>query len=615
MDRRQFLSAVSAASVAAAARPANGSGASAGATEQQTPPVDDRFLNTLTAVNDLQVPATLASYQRQIDSRSGPRNLAQSALRLVAAFVNPRGRNYRNAAVLSPISGLVDALADQQNSSGLYDIGNLDSPPDTSFVISDLGLAYDLLRKDDQQATVALREKYAAIMTKATPALVSGGVHTPNHRWEICKALAHIHHLWPSRAVRARIDDWLDEGIDQDEEGEYSERSPNYASEVTNRSLVVIARLARRPGLLDHVRRNLDLTLYRLEPNGEVETVQSRRQDQTGTQDVWKYLMQYRELALVTKDERFAVVAEQILDRVVADPASFAGTGYSVGDFLAEALAYPELAAVLPRAANLATIYEKFFVGSQLVRIRRDEMTASIFGGTDWHNQRQDPAGRETAIREVASGLSTNPTFFKFRKGAAVLSSVRMSPSFFSTGHFRSNGVNRQGGGWRLSDTARVPYHLPLPARSRRADGKYALASEGRFYSSMDFAHRPKQYCELKTAVTIAEIGRGGFDLEFDVSGQPTSLTIELCFRPGGRLTGVVPASGDGNFQLVEGRGTYTVGEDVITFGPGNGSGVLQPIRMDAGEKYSYLGGSLVPLGQRVYITGRVPFRYTLRLR
>ena len=75
-------------------------------------------------------------------------------------------------------------------------------------------------------------------------------MHTPNHRWEICKALAHIHHLWPSRAVLARINDWLGEGIDQDAEGEYSERSPNYASEVTNRSLVIVARLADRPRLL-----------------------------------------------------------------------------------------------------------------------------------------------------------------------------------------------------------------------------------------------------------------------------------------------------------------------------------------------------------------------------
>lgn len=48
---------------------------------------------------------------------------------------------------------------------------------------------------------------------------------------------------------------------------------------------------------------------------------------------------------------------------------------------------------------------------------------------------------------------------------------------------------------------------------------------------------------------------------------------------------------------------------------PGNGSGIRQPIAMDPGEKYTYLGGSLTPAGQRVYITGEVPFRYTLHLR
>ena len=36
---------------------------------------------------------------------------------------------------------------------------------------------------------------------------------------------------------------------------------------------------------------------------------------------------------------------------------------------------------------------------------------------------------------------------------------------------------------------------------------------------------------------------------------------------------------------------------------------------MDPGEKYTYLGGSLTPSGQRVYLTGLVPFGYTLRLR
>jgi hypothetical protein len=619
MDRRHFISTLSAASAVAAGtvRPDAAHAAPPAGPAAPPPPdqVDNRFLDALTTVNNLQIPGVLASYQQQIDSLASPRALAQSALRLVTAYVNPRGQNYHNAALLGPLDVLLDALADRQNPSGLYDIGNLDSPPDTSFVISDLGLGYDLLHQDDQPATAAAREKYAAIMRRSARSLAEGGVHTPNHRWEICKALAHLHHLWPSRLLLWRINDWLGEGIDQDAEGEYSERSPNYASEVTNRSLVTVARLAGKPRLLDNVRRNLDLTLYRLETNGEVETVQSRRQDQNGIQDVWKYLMHFRELAIRDSDRRFAAVAEQIIDRVVAAPQSFATSGFSVGEFLAEALAYPDLTAVLPRPLEPVTRYERFFRGSQLVRIRRDTTTASIFGGTDWHNRRLDPVGQPIAIREIASGLSTNPTFFKLRKGAAFLDSVRMSPRFFSTGHFRSDGVTAHRGGWRLGDKVEVPYHLPLPRRYRRRDGNYALGSEGRFYAKMDFPHRPKQYLVLTTSIVVTQVGDSAFDLAFDVDGPDTSLTIELAFRSGGTLTGVVPATGDGNFQLVEGEGTYTVGADTITFGPGNGSGVRQPIAMDPGEKYTYLGGSLVPAGQRVYITGEVPFRYTLRLR
>ena len=93
------------------------------------------------------------------------------------------------------------------------------------------------------------------------------------------------------------------------------------------------------------------------------------------------------------------------------------------------------------------------------------------------------------------------------------------------------------------SDEVEVPYHLPLPQRYRRADGNYALGSEGRFYSKMDFPHRPKQYKVLETSITIRQVGDSGFDLAFDVDGPATSLTIELCFRSGGTLTGVVPAT------------------------------------------------------------------------
>ena len=620
MDRRHFIAAVGVASAAVAASTLleeNWAHAEPRRDPDRRPPavVDDRFLDVLTAVNDLQVPATLAGYQGQIDALASPRALAQSAMRLVSAYVNPRGASHHEASLLVPIATLLRALADRQNPSGLYDIGNLDSPPDTSFVISDLGLSYTMLADDDQPATTAIRRQYAAIMRAAGPALAEGGVHTPNHRWELCKALAHLNHLWPSRLLRARIDDWLGEGIDIDDEGEYSERSPNYAAEVSNKSLLTVARYQQLPKVRAAVRRNLQLTLYRIQPNGEVETVQSRRQDQTGIQDSWKYLTHYRELAIRDRNGQFAAVATQILDRVAANPASFATSGYSVGEFLAEALAYPDITAALPTPTPVPTTFTRTSRGSQLVTVRRGSTSATIFGGTDWHDKRIDSRGQETSIREIASGLSTNPTFFRFRKGAAILDSVRLSPRFFSTGHFRSDGVTRTRGGWRLSDEVRVPYHLPLPQRRRRRDGSYALGSEGRFYAQMDFPHRPKDEKVLRTTVSIAEVGTGGFDLVFDVDGPPTSLTIELCFRAGGTLAGVVPASGDGNFQLVEGEGSYTVGGDTITFGPGTGSGLRQPIAMDPGEKYTYLGGNLTPSGLRVYLTGLVPFLSTLRLR
>lgn len=622
MDRRRFIATAGVASAAAVAASAwDPDWVHADPTARPTPPppdrVDNRFLDVLTTVNNLQVPGVLAGYQQQINTLASPRALAQSALRLVSAYVNanPNAQHHHDAALLGPLQTLLAALASRQNPSGLYDIGNLDSPPDTSFVISDLGLGYDLLAADNQPATAAARTTYAAIMRKSARSLADGGVHTPNHRWEICKALAHLYHLWPERLLLARINDWLGEGIDIDADGEYSERSAIYASEVTNRSLVVVARYTDKPRLLDVVRRNLELTLYKIQPNGEVETVHSRRQDQTGVQEVWKYLTHYRELAIRTRDTRFSAVAEQILDRVAADPAAFAISGYSVGEFLAEALAYPDITAVLPGPARPVTTYTRLLRGSQLVRIRRENTAASIFGGTDWRNRRQDSAGHPTTIQEIASGLSTNPTFFKLRKGAAVLDSMRMSPRFFSTGHFRSNGVQFVAGGWRLRDRVRVPYHLPLPQRYRRRDGNYELGSEGRFYAKMDFPHRLKDYKVLDTTVTVRQLGDAQFELEFRLEGPPTSLTIELCFRAGGNLTGVVPASGEGNFQLVEGEGSYAVGADSITFGPGNGSGLQQPVAMDPGEKYTYLGGSLVPPGQRVYITGLVPFRYTLRLR
>ena len=549
--------------------------------------VDDDFLTLLTSANQAQIPLVLANYQNAGDSI---RTVARKARRLISGYVWGRSSYHHDTTLLGPLGWLVDQLAARQHDDGLYDVGNLHSPPDSSFAIQDVCVLYALLDADDSTETLSLRTTLAAVIRKAAPALAAGGVHTPNHRWEVSAALARAHHLFPDRRYAARIDEWLDEGIDATPDGIYSERSSTYAAEVTNPCLLTIAWLRDKPALVDYVRRNLEATLYLLEPNGEVDTTASRRQDQKGLREVWWYLTQFRELALHTNDGRFTTVAKSIETR---------GTG-ELGDFLAEVLERPELAAALPDARPVPTDFVQHFPSQASARVRRGARTATVFGGTDFHD-----------IPVISSGLSTNPTFFKLRNGAAILDSVRLSPQFFSTGHFRSDGLQVSGKTFKLSSEVSVPYHLPLPKRYRRADGRYALTPEGRFYASMDFGHRPKQYRTLRTEIAVTEVSNG-FDLVFDFDGDETAYAIELCFRPGGTLAGVDALDASGNYQLVSGTGSYTVGSDRIEFGPGNGAA---RVPMDPGERYTYLGGSLTPDGLRVYLTGRIPGRQAVQLR
>ncbi|HEU5012240.1 MAG TPA: hypothetical protein VFT66_06830 [Roseiflexaceae bacterium] len=554
--------------------------------------VDAPFLAMLTAANESQVPRVLQTYPEHLMPIS-PRGAARSLRRLASAYVWAQSQYYHDSALVGPMQELVAALAAAQHGDGTYDQGNIHSPPDSSFTLQDLCMIWTLLHEDGSLAQHQISDTLQQIICKAAPMLAVGGVHTPNHRWEVCAALARINHLWPQPGYVERIEDWLDEGIDMDADGLYSERSAIYASGVTNPGLLTIARLLGKQELLDHVRRNLEATLYLLEPNGEVETVHSRRQDQKYIRDIWSYLLQYRELALRDGNGQFAHVARMIERR---------GAG-ELGDFLADVLERPELGAPLPTETAPPDHYTRVFHVSGLARVRHGNTTASIFGGTDYH-----------AIPVIASGLSTNPTFFNMRRGAAILASVRMVPQFFNTGHFRSHGLEVEGTTYRLNSEVSVPYHQPLPREHRRRDGDYALSNDGRFYSQMDFARRQKQFRVLRATIRVSEAG-SGFDLDIALEESEVSFTIELCFRSGGTLHGVQQIDGDDNYQLVEGFGSYTVGDDRITFGPGNGAGPLQPVNMEPGERYTYLGGSLVPDGVRVYITGRAPVRYVLQLR
>jgi len=518
---------------------------------------------------------------------------------MVAAYCSKESAHYRSERLIPLMENASRAFVNAQNPDGTLDAGNLASPPDTGFVVEGLAASLGVLRGMDEPRLQQTKDTLTKFLLGAGEALVTGGIHTPNHRWVVCCALARINALFPAAKYVNRIDDWLGEGIYQDGDGQFEERSTGIYSRVTDNAFLTISRLLKRPTLLDPVRRNLEMNLYYLHPDGEMETVASRRQDQNMAVSVANYYLQYRYLAIHDNNPRFAAVTRLIQER---SNVGFVEGANPLIYFLDE----PLLRKPLPEGGAVPSDYAKVFANSGVARIRRGAVSATVYGGSDW------PLG-------VASGLASNPTFFTVRNGRAVLESVRMGGQFFSEGVFRSEGLAADRGRYTLHQRFDAPYYQPLPRNLRNPRGDYKLtpARDVRFWSKLDFPHRQMSNVQvLDQKVTVAE-NQGSFELHFDITGHSrVAYAVELAFRPGGEFTGsleeVSTRDGGKVYFLKEGVGRYRVGDDAIEFGPGQAE--HQQINL-SGPSYAAHGATLRARGTCVYITGFTPFQKVVTIK
>ncbi|MCH7409458.1 hypothetical protein MM239_08635 [Belliella sp. DSM 111904] len=556
--------------------------------------VDQRILSKLIKSNDELVSKLL------LPENSNPkvyvRQLGYDFAVLTASFCHPDSSYFQDSKVLGRMQGLVFFLLSQQRPDGTMNTGNLESPPDTAFVMEPLCAAAKILRDSQHKGLPEVKAKLKAFVTNAGEALVTGGIHTPNHRWVLSAALAKIHHVYPDQRYVDRIEDWLDEGIFIDEDGHYPERSMNYSA-VENEAFITMAKLLNKEELLDPVRKNLEMSYYYMEPNGDLVTFDSRRQDQYSHKSIVSQYLSFRYLAIKDKNQFFAGIARQI-------------EGFD--DFYKEIIVgglyyfmeHEILQEEMPLSSPLPRDFAKVFPTSSLARIRRGDTAMTVFGGVDWP-------------LIIASGRSVSPNFFSYRKGKAVLKYMRMSSAFFSMGHFRSEGLEVDGNKYILYKKLEAPYYQPLPKDKRNTTGDYKLGPsvDGRFWSKMSFEDRPVSNVKtLESKITVEE-KNGQADLHIEVSGlEGVLITVELCFQQGGEFQGVSSVVDDfGNRFLEEGMGTYQFGEDVITFGPGIKKHE-NIYRLD-GEMYTVHFGTLRTSGSHVYLTGVSPFIHTITLK
>lgn len=473
---------------------------------------------------------------------------------LAAAFVCP-GSKFHNSRLLAERIGLAAAyLQREQSPDGNIDLltTNFNSPPDTGFVVHRVATAACLARRNGADEIVKAIEPF---LRKAAAGMTKGGVHTPNHRWVISSALAQVNELFPDAAYVRRIDQWLAEGVDLDEDGQWTERSVLVYNIVSDRAFVVMSAKLRRPELLEPVRRNLNSMLYLLHPDGSVAAEVTRRDtgDPHGHRDMGGYWFPLTYLANHDGNGQFAALVRRAGPRTAS---------------LATLLEYPELLQPLPSPAPLPDNYEKHFTSKgPFARIRRGDTSVTML-------------------------LGGNSRFLSFRRGDASVI-VRFANAFFGRSQFIPQKAEKKGDSYHFSQSLQAGYYQPFEP-TRRVGIDWGGVRELR---------RQTEVCRMERSATVTEM-KNGLNVRIRAEGTKNSpLAVEINLRQGARLEGCAPI-GDvsQSWLLTAGQCTHRTDKFGIRFGPGA-----------AEHEYTDIRGAEPKLpGPSVYLTGFTPFDHTL---
>ena len=178
-----------------------------------------------------------------------------------------------------------------------------------------------------------------------------------------------------------------------------------------------------------------------------------------------------------------------------------------------------------------------------------------------------------------------------------MLQAIRIATSFFGKGQFQTSKIKSIDKNWVLQNSLEGPYYQPLNADKISPDGDLdKMPRTLRLQSEVQ---------KLNYLVKVTELPTG-VEVDFDISGTDgVPVSLELIFRPGGIFSGVSPIPNKKDAYLFpSSKGSYTVGNDQITFSPGM---IL--------HKGVQLRGALPAMeSPTVYLTGITPFKHKITL-
>ncbi|MDR6726408.1 hypothetical protein J2W91_004919 [Paenibacillus amylolyticus] len=492
-----------------------------------------------------------------------------------AALSNPDSIYYRDEALLDRLLLATEFVLRLQHEDGSISPGwtNYHSPPDTAFVVVGYSQLYQLLVKQEWAPLEPVLNNIRLFLERTIPVMLTGGCHTPNHRWVLCAALGFLHDIFGLEEAVQRAEQWLAEGMDITPDGEWTERSNGIYSAVSDIMLIHAARLLNRPELLEPVRLNLRMMVYLVHPTGEIVTDYSGRQDLGSVHDLSPYYLPYAILARLDEDPLFAGMAAWAGD-TLNDP------GVCSVNTLVRLLLEPELQQmsgsqdVLPEQYEVI-LNEHFVRASYLA-----QMEAVGHHGRISHSRMHTDFGAPVArIRDGETSVTVMtevPPFFALRHGKVRLLAVQLA-SYFNPGYIPMQDMTRLPQGYRLTGEQKKGYYDPIPANELPETASSDISP---WYL---LPHQSRRHTHEQTFRVGAEVLHTENGWTMHLTGEePEDIMMQLSFVFGseGELTYEDGTeTSDGHHLWSSGNLRYTCGEDWIEICGGEAGHLAPSVR------------------------------------
>ena len=488
-----------------------------------------------------------------------------------AVYCNLESKLYHDEKLLASMLIGLDYVRAQQHENGLFDYitCNFFSAPDTAFCIGIiLHLAQFLKRKEALVAgEAALLAKLDPIIHDGGRGLLEGGFHTPNHRWAIAALLATCGKLYGEADLTQAAFQYLNEGIDCNEDGEYSEKSAGNYNGVNNQAMLLLAEALDDDSFEQHVIRNLNMMLTYWEPDDSIFTANSTRFDKDRLVYPEGYYWFYLYLGAKYNIPEFVAMANYTFDIVreknILSP-----------NVLIRYMLHPELIDFESDVCGTPTQYHAYYADSGIARVRREGYTYTV--------------------------MKDKSNFLYVHNGDIKLA-VKIGGSFCEHRAFKAETMEMdETGAFHLHQTMRGWYYLPFPEKPATSD-----------WWQMDNASRPKKLGpDMDIDVTVRET-EDGIDVDIRTSGvEGAPWRVELAFSGIDRISNdhmTMPVRGDEVLVLKDSFFTVSNAVSTMEVGPAFGVHHFTDGKEDSEAK--------TPGAATVYLTDYTAFHHTISIR